>query len=238
MFATCGEELSRGAGGGGAIRDQAASPTLGVNCHVRRVDATCERAHPVHTGLITMSTARTLPLCLLAGATLVMATAAACQRQATHTPSAMSESAAEARATTVDVDLSSAGIAATIRGPEQARAKAKDDFVEVEAGDDFHMEIHRGAPDMLERKAEIVRRWGPRFRGFVRDDTDTVIYETGRDGSPRFHFLTRGRVEGLDYFCNTADDGVGSLVAIDVMMNDCHSITAHPHATLASTATP
>lgn len=192
----------------------------------------------MHTADATMTTVRIHPSFLIGVASLAAFAAVGCERQGTRAPSPMTESAQEARATTVDVDLAPAGIAATIRGPEQARAAAKEDFVEVEAGDDFHMEVHRGAPDMLERKAEIVRRWGPRFRGFVRDDTDTVIYETGRASSPRFHFLTRGRVEGLDYFCNTADDGVGSLVAIDVMMNDCHSITAHPHATLASTDTP
>jgi hypothetical protein len=127
----------------------------------------------------------------------------------------------------VDVDLAPGGIGATIHGPDGARVEAKDDYVEVEAGDDFHMQVHRGEPNMLEEKADIVRRHGPDFRRFVRDDTNTVIWETGLASDSRFHFFSTGKVGGLSYYCNTVTFGVKSLDSIERMMKGCHEITAH-----------
>jgi hypothetical protein len=127
----------------------------------------------------------------------------------------------------VDVDLAPHGIGATIHGPDGAKAMAKDDYVEVEAGEDFHMQVHRGEPNMLEEKADIVRRHGPDFRRFVRDDTKTVIWETGLASNSRFHFFAIGKVQGLSYYCNTVTFGVGSLEAIERMMKGCHELTVH-----------
>lgn len=133
----------------------------------------------------------------------------------------------------VDLDLAPGGIGATIKGPDGAHVLAKDDYVEIEAGDDFHMQVHRGEPNMLEEKADIVRRHGPDFRRFVRDDTKTVVWETGLASESRFHFFSTGKVGGLAYYCNTVAFGVSSLDAVEQMMKGCHQITAHDHVAVA-----
>ncbi|MBC8067491.1 MAG: hypothetical protein IAG13_04085 [Deltaproteobacteria bacterium] len=138
----------------------------------------------------------------------------------------------------VDVDLAPHGIGATIHGPDGAKVFAKDNYVEVEAGEDFHMQVHRGEPNMLEEKADIVRRHGPDFRRFVRDDTKTVIWETGLASNSRFHFFATGKVQGLSYYCNTVTFGVSSLDAIERMMQGCHELTVHDHVGEPKKATP
>ncbi len=128
---------------------------------------------------------------------------------------------------TVDVDLSPSGIGATIRGPDGAKAAAHDDYVTVDADPDFHMEVHRGKIDLLAEKAEIVKRWGPAFRRFVRDDKTAVVYETAVANEPRYHFLTWGEKQGLDYFCRSDKHGVGSVDAVQRMLDGCHTISVH-----------
>lgn len=128
---------------------------------------------------------------------------------------------------TVDVDLSPSGIGATIRGPEGAKAAAHDDYVVVDAEPDFHMEVHKGAIDLLAEKAEIVKKWGPAFRRFVRDDEKAVVYETELAGDNRFHFLTWGDIEGLLYHCRSDKKGAETVEAVDRMLEGCHAITVH-----------
>lgn len=168
----------------------------------------------------------------------------ACRHEASTTtePSTSTDSPATARADDpapehpmVDLDLSPSGIAATIRGPEGAKASAKDGYVEVEAAPDFHMEVHRGPLDVLEEKADIVRRWGPSFRRFVQDDNKTVVYETEVAGDNKFHFVSHGDVDGLKYHCRSAKDGADSIEAIQRMIVGCHAITAHKKVTAKNT---
>lgn len=128
---------------------------------------------------------------------------------------------------TVDVDLSPSGIGATIRGPEGAKAAAFEDYVTVDAEPDFHMQVHKGAIDVLAEKADIVKRWGPSFRRFVRDDERAVVYETEVAGDNRFHFLSWGDVEGLLYHCRSDKKGAQTVEAVDRMVAGCHEITVH-----------
>lgn len=128
---------------------------------------------------------------------------------------------------TVDVDLSPSGIGATIRGPEGAKAAAHEDYVVVDAEPDFHMEVHRGAIDVLAEKADIVKRWGPSFRRFVRDDDRSVVYETEVAGDNRFHFLSWGDIDGLLYHCRSDRRGADAIESVDRMVDGCHAITVH-----------
>ena len=129
----------------------------------------------------------------------------------------------------VDLDLSPSGIAATIRGPEGAKAAASDGHVVVDAEPDFHMEVYKGGLDPLAEKADVVRRWGPAFRRFVQDDGKTVIYETEVAGDNRFHFFSSGKVEELLYHCKSAKAGAESIESVQRMIVGCHAITAHEH---------
>jgi hypothetical protein len=128
---------------------------------------------------------------------------------------------------TVDVDLSPSGIGATIRGPEGAKAAAHEDYVVVDAEPDFHMEVHRGPVDLLAEKAEIVKKWGPAFRRFVRDDDEAVVYETELAGDNRFHFLSWGDKDGLLYHCRSDKKGAESVESVQRMLDGCHAITVH-----------
>ena len=166
--------------------------------------------------------------------------AAACHRQATAssndadspTTSQPPEAAKKHdEHPTVEIDLSPSGIAATIRGPDGAKASAGDGFVKVDAEPDFHMEIHRGPLDPLEEKADVVRRWGPAFRRFVQDDGKTVIYETEVAGDNRFHFFSGGEVADLLYHCRSDKQGADSIEAVQLMIVGCHAISAHDHVT-------
>jgi hypothetical protein len=168
---------------------------------------------------------RVLWLVALAG---VACKARANTAEPSHDPSS-STSAGEAgeEHPTVDLDLSPSGIAATIRGPEGAKAKAFDGHVVVDAEPDFHMEVYQGGLDPLAEKADVVRRWGRSFRRFVQDDGNTVIYETEVAGDNRFHFFSSGKVEGLHYHCKSAKAGAESIGAVQLMIVGCHAITAH-----------
>jgi hypothetical protein len=128
---------------------------------------------------------------------------------------------------TADVDLSPSGIGATIRGPEGAKAAAHENYVVVDAEPDFHMEIHRGAIDVLAEKADIVKRWGPSFRRFVRDDDKAVVYETEVAGDNRFHFVSWGDKQDLLYHCRSDKRGAETIEAVDRMLEGCHAITVH-----------
>jgi hypothetical protein len=163
--------------------------------------------------------------------------ATACHRQATTSSSddlvASPSSAGRTQEEhpTVAIDLSPSGIAATIRGPDGAKASAGDGFVKVDAEPDFHMEVHRGPLDPLEEKADLVRRWGPAFQRFVQDDGDTVIYETDVAGDNRYHFFSAGKVADLLYHCRSDKRGAESIEAVQLMIVGCHAISAHDHVT-------
>lgn len=170
--------------------------------------------------------------------------ATACHRQATTSsssdgdvasPPASSASSASTKThpehPTVEIDLSPSGIAATIRGPDGAKASAGDGFVKVDAEPDFHMEVHKGPLDPLEEKADVVRRWGPAFKRFVQDDGQTVIYETEVAGDNRYHFFSGGKVADLLYSCRSDKPGADSIEAVQLMIVGCHAISAHDHVT-------
>jgi hypothetical protein len=149
----------------------------------------------------------------------------ACRQQATpETPKADEP---EQKHPTVELDLSPSGIAATIRGPEGAKASAADGHVTVDADPDFHMEIYKGGLDPLAEKADIVRRWGPSFRRYVQDDGNTVIYETEVAGDNRFHFFSSGEVGGLFFHCKSTKNGVETITAVQLMILGCLAIEAH-----------
>ncbi len=173
---------------------------------------------------------------------LVVLTAAACRRDGSSTtpdddhaagrsPTSDAESPPAHEHPTVDIDLSPTGIAATIRGPEGAKASAREDFVVVDAEPDFHMEVHKGPLDPLAEKAEVVKRWGPSFRRFVQDDGKTVIYETEVAGDNRFHFFSAGEVDGMLYHCRSDKRGAESIEAVQLMIVGCHALDVTDRAT-------
>ena len=174
-----------------------------------------------------MTTSRALIACVIA-CVCVGCRPAAPASAPPHTSSSDDATSAVDKPT-VDVDLSPSGIGATIRGPDGAKASAHEDYVVVDADPDFHMEIHRGAIDVLAEKAEIVKRWGPGFRAFVRDDDEAVVYETELAGDKRFHFVTWGQKKGLAYHCRSDKQGAQSVDAVDRMLDGCHSIDVHEH---------
>lgn len=166
---------------------------------------------------------------------LVVVTAAACRRDGSSTtpdddhaaggsPPSSSADAAAHEHPTVDIDLSPSGIAATIRGPEGAKASAREGFVAVDAEPDFHMEVHQGPFDPLAEKADVVKRWGPAFRRFVQDDGKTVVYETEVAGDNRFHFFSSGEKSGLLYYCRSDKRGAESIESVQLMIVGCHAL--------------
>jgi hypothetical protein len=168
---------------------------------------------------------------------LVVVSLAACRRDGSTTrpdddhaaggsPPAAGEPAPAEAHPTVDLDLSPSGIAATIRGPEGAKASARDGHVAVDAEPDFHMEVYKGPFDPLAEKAEVVKEWGPSFRRFVQDDGKTVVYETEVAGDNRFHFFSAGEVDGLLYYCKSEKRGAESIESVQRMIVGCHAIKA------------
>lgn len=173
---------------------------------------------------------------------LAVLTTAACRREGDSTapdddhaadspPNASADPDTAQEHPTVDIDLSPSGIAATIRGPDGAKASAREGYVAVDAEPDFHMEVHKGPFDPLAEKAAVVKSWGPSFRRFVQDDGKTVVYETEVAGDNRFHFFSAGEAEGLLYYCRSEKRGAESLESVQLMIVGCHALKVTDRAT-------
>ena len=155
---------------------------------------------------------------------------AACTQHAAEGQVAAPGPAAAAPADTIEaedihIDLAPHGMAASIAAPDGAQARATENGVELEGGNDFHLIVRRGSLDPLAEKADIVHRYGVGFRRFVRDRGTEVVYETSFAGENRFHFfLTSGVDAPIDYHCRTPDDGVASIDAIETMIEACKEV--------------
>jgi hypothetical protein len=152
----------------------------------------------------------------------------------THAAEGQAATASEPVATTppnlieasdISIDLSPHGMAASITAPNDAKARATDDGVELQGGEGFHLIVHRGALDPLKEKADIVKRFGVGFRRFVSDRGNEVVYETSFAGENRFHFFLTSKADvPIAYHCRTPNDGIAVFDEIETMIAACRDI--------------
>lgn len=122
------------------------------------------------------------------------------------------------------IDLGPAGMAAVMTSSTRAEVQAHEDWLEIRGGSDYLMHVHRGDLDLLDAKTDIVREYGVDFEEFVRDDEIATVYRTSDMGEARWHFIATREVEGLSYWCSTADEGVETLEAVNQMIEDCLTV--------------
>jgi hypothetical protein len=141
------------------------------------------------------------------------------------------ERAGRRQARDVDVDLTPQGMAARIRAPEHAEAKASPEGVELRSGDDYHLIVGRGVLDVLGEKGEIVKAYGPGFVQFLEDDGKTIVFETRGE---RFHFFASYERKGAGYHCRTGPDGAPTLELVRAMIDACREVKIVDATTLAA----
>jgi hypothetical protein len=125
---------------------------------------------------------------------------------------------------TVEVDLSDQGMAALVQAPRTAAVRAAASEIEIVSGPEYHLLIGRGKVDPLGEKARIVRKFDAKFRRFLVDEGDLIIYETGSDAEQRYHFFMTAKARGHEYHCRTPDTGLSARDAVDHLVDVCRDV--------------
>ena len=135
------------------------------------------------------------------------------------------------------LDLSVAGLEATIEAPRGASAKESFGAVEVTVGDTtsvaafrdgdlFYLEIHRGHEDLAARKQELAVSTVNRLRTLVVDTDIELVYESEVMRRREFHFVANVLVGGEPYYCEDSKGPFYTAAAIDVMRQACQTLAA------------
>lgn len=99
----------------------------------------------------------------------------------------------------VDLSKADAKYAMTIEVP--AGAKVSDGFSgpEVVSGETFKIQISATAADLAKRKEEIKSNTLNKFKQYVVDQRDAILYETTVFGASEFHFVINVKVGDKTY---------------------------------------
>jgi hypothetical protein len=127
------------------------------------------------------------------------------------------------------LDLSEAGIKASIQAPEGATAKDSYGTVEIKVddGSSFFLEINSGAPDM----AELVQEWKDntmqKLQATHVETTDVLIVETDAFGTTSFWLDASVSIGDQAYHCRSGR-GAPSFDRgqIDSFLAACQSLSA------------
>jgi hypothetical protein len=137
----------------------------------------------------------------------------------------------EAPATTAlaTLDLSEAGIKASIQAPEGATAVESYGSAEIKVGDgsSFYLEINSGAPDM----AEVIQFWKDNTMQKLKtthvETDDVLIVETDAYGTISFWLDANVSVGDEAYHCRSGRGApIFDRAQIDAFLTACQSLSA------------
>ncbi len=147
-------------------------------------------------------------------------------------PAAEAPTAAPEEAPAADLaalDLSEAGIKASIQAPEGATAADSYGTAEVKVGDgsSFYLEINSGAPDM----AELIQGWKDNTMQKLKtthvETDDVLIVETDAYGSISFWLDASVSVGDEAYHCRSGRGAPSfNRAQIDTFLTACQSLSA------------
>lgn len=127
----------------------------------------------------------------------------------------------------VTTDLQPAGVAATVQAPEGASVKEAFGRAEVEtAGGGFHIEIAAEKADLAARKQEIEANDVNRFKRYVVDDADGVLYQSELMGKPEYHLLVNVDGGEAGFECEDSKGPVYTEAQARAMFAACRTLTA------------
>jgi hypothetical protein len=133
---------------------------------------------------------------------------------------------------TVPLDLSAAGLKATIQAP--AGSKASDEFgIAVAVRKPPHFAISLEATDDGPKHIASSRKFAvdndqQKLKAFYVDSPDALLFETSFIGNKLFHFVTTVKVGGKTYSCEDKKDADNNYTRADVdaMLAACRSLKA------------
>jgi hypothetical protein len=133
---------------------------------------------------------------------------------------------------TAPLDLSAAGLKATIQAP--AGAKANDEFgISVAVVKPPHFAISLEATDDGPKHIASSRKFAvdnnmQKLKAFYVDTPDTLVYETSLISNKLIHFVTTVKVGGKTYSCEDKKDADNNYTRADVdaMLAACRSLKA------------
>jgi len=131
----------------------------------------------------------------------------------------------------VEIDASGAGEAYAgwkVQAPEGSTAKEDFGALLVSDGKGFQLEVHDGPVDMPARKKEIEANDINKFKRYVTDKPDMVVYESdlGMGPNPKqFHFIATVKVGDTEYYCENAKGATTyTQPQVETMAASCQSI--------------
>lgn len=127
------------------------------------------------------------------------------------------------------LDLSSVGLDLTVLAPEGANVRLEFGAIVVSHGPRFSLEIYERPADLVARKKEIENSGLERFRRWVTDLPDTLVYEaTAPDsmGKTEYHFVANVMAGGKVYRCEDTKGFSYLEEEVRAMLRACTTLTA------------
>jgi hypothetical protein len=173
----------------------------------------------------------------LAAACAVLAAAPPAPARSPRPPAAPGAPAAPAAPKEpVVVDLTPAGIAATISVPAGTTMKESFGDAALKNGPRFQLLVHPGDRDLARWKAEVVANDVNKLKRWVSEAPDALVYETTVMNKPEFHFVANVDVGGKRISCEDDKGPVYALADVQAMLAACRTLKPTGRAAAAAPA--
>jgi len=128
----------------------------------------------------------------------------------------------------VPVDLSKASDSFPVIMMAPEGAAATEDFgnVLVKKGDGFQVEISSSAKDIESLKKEIKANTLNKFKAFLVETADALLYESTLMGKSEFHFVANMKAGGTTYGAEDTKGPVYSRAAAELMLKCFQTLKA------------